>query len=182
MTATEKDRTSYIVQGEYRVSRDPSEVLSTVLGSCVAVCLWDPAAKVGGMNHFLLPAAPGQGDAKMLRYGAHAMEVLINEVLKLGARRKALQAKLFGKVIHLDNGTRTVDGTGLIRGDSIGRLTWRSGVTDLIDTAQIKHEKGGLSLLSMKSYEQGRKAFEGTERDGVLPTALTLMLSPDSRL
>jgi chemotaxis protein CheD len=96
VTPTEKDRTSYIVQGEFRVSRDPSEVLSTVLGSCVAVCLWDPAAKVGGMNHFLLPAAPGQGDAKMLRYGAHAMEVLINEVLKLGARRKALQAKLFG--------------------------------------------------------------------------------------
>jgi len=96
VTVAQTDRTSYIVQGEYRVSRDPSEVLSTVLGSCVAVCLWDPSAKVGGMNHFLLPAAPGQGDAKMLRYGAHAMEVLINEVLKLGARRKALQAKLFG--------------------------------------------------------------------------------------
>ena len=96
MTAAPKDRTSYIVQGEYRVSRDPSELLSTVLGSCVAVCLWDPMAKVGGMNHFLLPAAPGQGDAKMLRYGAHAMEVLINELLKLGARRRALQAKLFG--------------------------------------------------------------------------------------
>ena len=96
MTGGEKDRTSYIVQGEYRVSRDPAEVLSTVLGSCVAVCLWDPGAQVGGMNHFLLPAAPGQGDAKMLRYGAHAMEVLINELLKMGARRLALQAKLFG--------------------------------------------------------------------------------------
>ena len=96
MTGGATDRTSYIVQGEYRVSRDPAEVLSTVLGSCVAVCLWDASARVGGMNHFLLPAAPGQGDAKMLRYGAHAMEVLINELLKLGARRSALQAKLFG--------------------------------------------------------------------------------------
>jgi chemotaxis protein CheD len=96
VTGGEKDRTSYIVQGEYRVSRDPAEVLSTVLGSCVAVCLWDPGAQVGGMNHFLLPAAPGQGDAKTLRYGAHAMEVLINELLKMGARRIALQAKLFG--------------------------------------------------------------------------------------
>jgi chemotaxis protein CheD len=93
---TGKERTSYVVQGEYRVSRDPEEVLSTVLGSCVAVCLWDPGGKVGGMNHFLLPAAPGQADAKTLRYGAHAMEVLINELLKLGARRRALQAKLFG--------------------------------------------------------------------------------------
>ena len=91
-----KERTSYVVQGEFRVSRDPDEVLSTVLGSCVSVCLWDPGSRLGGMNHFLLPAAPGQADAKTLRYGAHAMEVLINELLKLGARRRALQAKLFG--------------------------------------------------------------------------------------
>lgn len=96
MTGQGQERTSYIVQGEFRVSRDPAEVLSTVLGSCVAVCLWDPGGKVGGMNHFLLPAAPGQADSRMLRYGAHAMEMLINELLKLGARRRGLQAKLFG--------------------------------------------------------------------------------------
>jgi hypothetical protein len=92
------DRTSYIVQGEYRVSRDPAEVLSTVLGSCVAVCMWDPSARVGGMNHFLLPAAPGQGDAKMLRYGAHAMEVLINELLKPEPQARLAKAMPLGPV------------------------------------------------------------------------------------
>ena len=96
MTAVVQERTTYLVQGEFRVSCDAQESLSTVLGSCVAVCLWDPGGRMGGMNHFLLPAAPGQADAKTLRYGAHAMEMLINELLKLGARRRALQAKLFG--------------------------------------------------------------------------------------
>lgn len=90
------DRTTYIVQGEYRVSRDPDELLSTVLGSCVAVCLWDPTARLGGMNHFLLPFAKGDTSGGTMRYGAYAIEVLINEMLKRGARRSTLQAKLFG--------------------------------------------------------------------------------------
>jgi chemotaxis protein CheD len=107
VTLAAQERTSYILQGEYAVSRDPNELLSTVLGSCVAVCLWDAGAELGGMNHFLLPAAPGEAEARTLRYGAHAMEVLINELLKLGARRRALQAKLFG-------GAHVTDNLGLI--------------------------------------------------------------------
>ena len=67
--------------------------MSTVLGSCVAACLFDPVRGVGGMNHFLL--ADGDGEEAM-RYGAYAMEVLINDLLKLGASRERLQAKLFG--------------------------------------------------------------------------------------
>lgn len=68
--------------------------LSTVLGSCVAACLYDPILGVGGMNHFMLPdAAPGDSSA---RYGAHAMELLINGLLKHGAARSRLQAKVFG--------------------------------------------------------------------------------------
>lgn len=67
--------------------------MSTVLGSCVAACLYDPVRGVGGMNHFLL--ADGDGEEAM-RYGAYAMEVLINDLLKLGASREQLQAKLFG--------------------------------------------------------------------------------------
>jgi chemotaxis protein CheD len=90
------DRTTYVVQGEYRVSGDPEEVLSTLLGSCVAVCLWDPAAKVGGMNHFLLPIGPEGGQDCQLRYGVHAIEVLINALLRDGAHRDRLRAKLFG--------------------------------------------------------------------------------------
>lgn len=69
--------------------------LVTVLGSCVAACLRDRAAGIGGMNHFMLPDGdPGQGEPA--RYGSHAMELLINELLKQGARRDRLEAKIFG--------------------------------------------------------------------------------------
>jgi chemotaxis protein CheD len=88
----------HIIQGEYKVVNDPNVVLSTILGSCVAACLRDPVAGVGGMNHFLLPGSGGAmasgGDAT--RYGVHLMELLINGLLKQGARRDRLEAKIFG--------------------------------------------------------------------------------------
>jgi phage terminase large subunit-like protein len=84
------------------------------------------------------------------------------------ASRDILQAKLFGQIIHKPDGTRTVSGTGLIRGDRIGRITWKSGFADLIDRVRVKTNDGRWSELSMKSYEQGRKAFEGTERHVIL--------------
>jgi chemotaxis protein CheD len=81
------ERRINIIQGEQYVDNDPATVLTTLLGSCVAACLWDPKAGVGGMNHFLLP-----GD----RYGVHSMELLVNGLLRKGAQRDRLQAKLFG--------------------------------------------------------------------------------------
>lgn len=82
-----------LLPAEWRVSADPI-ALATVLGSCVAACIFDASANVGGMNHFMLPdATPGDGSA---RYGAHAMELLINGLLKHGAARSRLQAKVFG--------------------------------------------------------------------------------------
>lgn len=89
------NRIEPVIQGEYRVSRDPEIVLSTVLGSCVSACIFDPAARVGGMNHFLLPGCEGS-NASELKYGAMAMELLINELLKSGAARSRLRVKLFG--------------------------------------------------------------------------------------
>lgn len=91
-------RRMHVIQGEWKVSNDSSVVLSTVLGSCVAACLRDPAAGVGGMNHFLLPGsvdALAQG-GDVSRYGVHLMELLINGLLKQGARRDRLEAKIFG--------------------------------------------------------------------------------------
>jgi chemotaxis protein CheD len=77
------------------VSDDPGEVLTTVLGSCVACCLYDPVHKVGGMNHFLLPdGAASGGDAS--HYGLYSMELLINGLLRRGTRKQNLVAKLFG--------------------------------------------------------------------------------------
>lgn len=90
------ERTIYVLQGEFRISRDADAVLSTVLGSCVAVCLWDAEARLGGMNHFLLPFGPKAAASAPERYGVHAMELLINGLLKEGAARARLQAKLFG--------------------------------------------------------------------------------------
>ena len=90
------ERRIHVGQGEHHVTRDPSVVLSTILGSCVALCLRDPVAGVGGMNHFLLPEGAGAGTDAGRRYGAYAMELLINDVLKAGGRRERLEAKLFG--------------------------------------------------------------------------------------
>lgn len=82
-----------VLPGEYFVSNE-SMVIMTVLGSCIAACLWDSRMRVGGMNHFMLPEGDS-GDATG-RYGSYAMELLINEMLKLGARRESMQAKVFG--------------------------------------------------------------------------------------
>lgn len=87
----------HIIQGEYRVVDDPNTVLATVLGSCVAACLRDAEAGVGGMNHFLLPGDfGGCRNAEAERYGVHLMELLVNGLLKKGARRERLEGKLFG--------------------------------------------------------------------------------------
>lgn len=93
MSASERFTT--VIQGEYAISSDPSEVLTTLLGSCVSVCLFDADRGIGGMNHFLLPEREGQHGAQV-RYGAFAMELLINELLKNGATKSRLQAKIFG--------------------------------------------------------------------------------------
>lgn len=93
---TGMDQVLHVLQGEFRISRAPYVVLSTILGSCVAVCLWDEAAGLGGMNHFLLPYGPKAAATAPERYGVHAMEILINALLAGGARRNRLQAKLFG--------------------------------------------------------------------------------------
>ena len=70
-------------------------VVRTVLGSCVAACLFDPELELGGMNHFMLPSG-AEDSGRPTRFGVHAMEVLINDLLHLGAERVRLQAKIFG--------------------------------------------------------------------------------------
>jgi len=94
-----------LMPGEFFVTKDDI-VISTVLGSCVAACLCDRTAKVGGMNHFMLPRSDvGDGvlTAASGRYGAFAMERLINELLKHGARKSNLEAKVFGGGAVLSN-------------------------------------------------------------------------------
>lgn len=93
----EKDAVK-ILPGEYYVTTG-DKLIVTVLGSCVAVCLRDKLTRCGGMNHFLLPN-DGSNESGLLtesaRYGVYAMEILINHLLKLGASRSRLEAKVFG--------------------------------------------------------------------------------------
>jgi chemotaxis protein CheD len=100
----------FLHPGEHYVTRNPM-ILSTLLGSCVSVCLFDPGASVMGMNHFLLPTRHPAGresplDSDEGRYGLWAMELLINGLLNLGARRDQLRAKAFGGANVLMNPVR----------------------------------------------------------------------------
>ncbi len=119
-----------IVQGEHAVVAEPHVVIATLLGSCVAVCLHDPVAKVGGMNHFLL----GEPCANQMltpidrqRYGVHAMELLINGLMAKGAARNRLSAHLYG-------GANMISGLGTI-GSSNGAFARRFMETEGIAIA-----------------------------------------------
>lgn len=101
--------------GEIYTSSEPT-VIETILGSCVSVCLFDPVKKNGGMNHILLP---GKADLEKFddatRYGINAMEVLINNMMKLGSRRKHIISKIFGGAhilkaiaVHMSPGLKNI--------------------------------------------------------------------------
>lgn len=81
--------------GGLRTSRQ-ALVLDTVLGSCIATCLYDSVSAIAGMNHFMLPDGLDPGNPNSTRYGVHAMELLLSEMMKLGGNRKRFQAKVFG--------------------------------------------------------------------------------------
>jgi len=87
-----------VMQGQARVSNDPLVELTTVLGSCVATCLYDAEARLGGMNHFLLAEPPASHSDCVVdeHYGVYLMELLINEMLKNGAIKSRLRAHLYG--------------------------------------------------------------------------------------
>lgn len=107
------ERTVHIVQGEFHVTDDTDVMLTTLLGSCVAACLRDRDLAIGGMNHFLLPGQDADHEDGLPRdvewYGVHLMELLVNGLLRHGARRERLEAKLFG-------GARTIEGCADIGG------------------------------------------------------------------
>jgi chemotaxis protein CheD len=86
--------TKFLLPGQMFTSDEPMTV-TTILGSCVAVCLWSPAKGIGGMNHYLLPEGSAT-EANRLRYGNNANPALLQEVLSLGGVASDLRAKVFG--------------------------------------------------------------------------------------
>lgn len=106
----------WIFQGDFYVSSRPDLFLTAVLGSCIAVCIRDPVAGCGGMNHFLLPDTETSEDhypSQALRYGSYSIERLINAILSRGGRRERLEVKVFGGANVMsgmsDVGSRNVD-------------------------------------------------------------------------
>ncbi len=98
-----------LLPGEYYVTKEDM-MLVTVLGSCVAACVRDKSLGIGGMNHFMLPdsgAEAGSPASESARYGVYAMEILLNELMKSGARRATLEAKVFGGGAVLSGLTQT---------------------------------------------------------------------------
>jgi chemotaxis receptor (MCP) glutamine deamidase CheD len=102
----EKEVTIYI--GGVHSANQP-EVVKTLLGSCIAVCLYDPTARVGGMNHFMLPNGSGGEAGNLTRFGVHAMDCLIGAMMKLGGDRRRFMAKIFGGA-HVLNVRESVAG------------------------------------------------------------------------
>ena len=103
-----------VAPGEHEITAAKDEIVATVLGSCISVCMRDPQAGVGGLNHFLLPKNNGPDTNAGERYGDTAMEVLINGLLKRGARRNLLEAKVFGGARVLSGATMLAIGDGNI--------------------------------------------------------------------
>ncbi len=100
-----RDRTwvAQVLPGEFFVTRAAEEVISTVLGSCVATCIRDRRAGVGGINHFMLPSGADSSPGAATRYGCFAVERLINEILKHGGQRAWLEVKVFGGASFIRN-------------------------------------------------------------------------------
>jgi len=96
--------TPHLLQGEVAVTDVEQQKVTTILGSCVATLIWDHEARVGGLNHLLLPNHVG-ASAVVLSHEVNLMELLINGVLRAGGRKNCLQAKTFG-------GAQVVEGLG----------------------------------------------------------------------
>ena len=121
-------------------------VIVTVLGSCVSACLWDPATHIGGMNHFMLPGSSKSARTGALespdsaRIGIYAMELLVNQLLKLGADRSRLVAKVFGGACVLD-GMDSLN-IGNLNGNFVTEFLREEGIpllaTDLYDVCARK--------------------------------------------
>jgi chemotaxis receptor (MCP) glutamine deamidase CheD len=148
------------------------ELVKTLLGSCIAVCLFDPITHVGGMNHFMLPTGGEGSAADRTRFGVHAMDYLIGTMVKLGADRRRLVAKIFGGAHVLDlpesaggvpqqniafiRGFLEAEGVPLVAEDVGGyhprhvRFYTHSG------RAQVKRVEGATARARLLAAERGR--------------------------
>lgn len=165
-------RIVHVAQGEQAASDRRDTIFATVLGSCVATCLWDPVRGLGGMNHILLTDA-NRGWSLSHAHGTNAMELMINALLKAGAERARLRAKLFG-------GARMFAGLseiGAANADFVERFCRREGIPCL------GRSLGGIRGRRIQFWPvtgRVRQQIVKAPRDGIpeAPSAATMALTP----
>jgi len=156
-----------ICQGDLAVSGDRDVMLSAVLGSCIATCLWDPVARVGGMNHILLPDQ-GETIREDTKFGIFAMETLINEMMKIGARKSNLVAKLFGGALTFENELRIGD----------ANVTFARDFFNLEGIPLIAESTGGGCARRIRYFPENGKAKQMFTTD---PDTLAQVVQPATR-
>jgi chemotaxis protein CheD len=149
------------------------DTLTTVLGSCIAACVRDPRRGIGGMNHFLLPTLEGSRSDFVTdsgRYGVHAMELMVNEIMKAGAERRELEFKIFGggEVIDgmSDTGSQNVEfirsyieaeGFRVVAMDLGGEVARRIEYQPVSGNCRVKRLEGRRVLPNVAALEQTHK-------------------------
>lgn len=152
------ERRIAITQGEIAIESDPEVCISTLLGSCVACCLWDPQMKLGGVNHMLLAGRMTKQMDTLV--GINELELLINGLIKKGAKRSRLVAKVFG-------GARMFGGLSDIGMDN-GRFTLEYLAREEIPCHG--HSLGGTSARHLLFWPSTGVARQKTVGDIVVPT------------
>jgi chemotaxis protein CheD len=147
-------RAVYLHPGQVFVSPDPTEV-TTVLGSCVAVCVFDPVLRVGGANHYLLPHWVGNGSSSA-RFGNVAVRSLIDRMVALGGQKQNLQAKVFGGACTVDAFHDRADRLGAKNADLALRTLRQEGIPVVADDVGgrrgrkvIFHTDTGVALVRL---------------------------------
>jgi chemotaxis protein CheD len=173
-----------IMPGEYFVSKE-SEVITTVLGSCVSACIRDTRQGIGGMNHFMLPDADMGGNtdpAAAGRYGTHAMQFLLDAILKLGGNVDNLEVKLFGggKIVEgmSDVGERNIEfvrgylaNAGIsVHAEDLG-LTFPRKINYFVDSGRVMVKKlralhNRSVVATEKDYFQGIDGHDASAGNG----------------
>jgi chemotaxis protein CheD len=181
--------------GQVYATREPTTI-KTVLGSCIAVCLLDPVARVGGMNHFMLPAPfDGSGaDERAAQYGIHAMDLLLGAVQKAGGDRRRLQAKLFGggrvlrmitsggsvpdRNIHFIEEFMRTERLHVVSQDLGGFLPRR--ISFRTDTGKVLVKRLGQHVLRQVRTEES-EALQAVGQEAARPNGITLFDSESGR-
>jgi chemotaxis protein CheD len=127
-------------------------VLTTLLGSCVAVCLFDPAVKVGGMNHFALPGAAGDGERTAARFGIDAMALLIQAMRQRGAAPRRLVAKVFG-------GSRILDIRGSAGDIAERNVAFARHALGAAGIGIVAEDMGGRHARQLRFHTDSGRAF-----------------------